>query len=65
MPEKFKASAKHIDGGMVELKLDAKTVVVKPFNESMLADWPDLAKKPRKRKKVKNDASGDAESGTC
>jgi hypothetical protein len=68
MAKKFKPSATRIDGGMVEMKLDSKTVVVKKFHESMLEEWPDLAEpvsKPKKRKRVKkDDAEGDAESGT-
>lgn len=66
MKERFKRGARFLDDGKVEFRVDPFTIVVKEFDESQIADWPELAdqerpKPKRKRRKVKNDAQGDAE----
>lgn len=67
MAKEPKRYAKLLDNGMVEIHPDAKTVVVVPFRESLLEDWPELEPpKPKRgrRKKVTDDAQGDAESSS-
>jgi len=69
--KKAKRSAKFLEDGRVQICPDGKTVVVKEFSESMLADWPELAgqnpgAKPKAKRgsKVKqNDAEGHAQPG--
>ena len=59
-----KRYAKLLDDGRVEIHPDSKTVIVREFDESLLEDWPELEPpKPKRgrRKKVTDDAQGDAE----
>jgi hypothetical protein len=60
-----KRYAKHLPNGMVEIRCDQFTIVVKPYDVSMHNDWPDLErpKKTRKKRVSKDDAKRDDESG--
>ncbi len=52
--------------GNVEIVVDSRTTVIKPYSEDLHESWPDLErpKKTRKKRVSNDDAEGDAGSDT-
>lgn len=63
--ENYKPSAELLEDGQIQIKCDAKTVVVRAVKEQDYIDWPKLSKPTAKRgRKKKVVADGDDQGNT-